>query len=447
MKFNLPITPHEFQPKSAQKAVDAVKLGKQKLGVLLKNKPVTNAALQFLALVIVVLSIGTALLPGWHMDVMNVTLFFLFAFGGLLILRNTVRRVQQQGDANWQRTSAEFDTLTQKTQGLFNDMAGEFNAQFSQAKNELMQVQTLLNDAIGKLISSFSAMQSRAHQQQQLTLGLIDQHDTETAAQGDGDISFDKFIHQTSDTLDMFVDSTVAHSKVAMSLVGMMDDIVGDVRNILGVLGEIEAISKQTNLLALNAAIEAARAGEAGRGFAVVADEVRGLSNRSNQFSSQIRMHMGRVDASVKAAESEIGLMASKDMNFALTSKTRLGKMMEKVQGLNQSMATTADQLSIIANQTEADVRVAITSLQFQDLATQLIVHVGSRVDSLEKIMNSIAHISMTENRHDPDSLSDFTQHLNHFKHAIDEASALMAHARHNPVSQTHMGAGEIDLF
>ena len=417
-----------------------------KFNLPIKHKPVIRAALQLLLLAVAVLGIG-ALIPGWRMGVADIALFVLYAFGGMLILRNTVRRVQADGDANWQRTSAEFDALTQKTQGLFNAMAGEFNEQFSQVKSELMQVQTLLNDAIGKLISSFTGIQNRVHQQQQLTLGLIDQQGAETAAQNENDINIDMFIHQTSDTLDMFVDSTVAHSKVAMSLVGRMDDIVGDVSNVLSVLGEIEGISKQTNLLALNAAIEAARAGETGRGFAVVADEVRGLSTRANQFSSQIRTHMSRVDTSVKAAEAEISQMASQDMNFALTAKTRLGTMMEKMQGLNQNMVATTDQLSIITNQTEADVRIAITSLQFQDLATQLIVHVGSRVDSLEKIMHSIAHISMTQTRHDPDSLSDFAQHLNYFKHAIDEASELMAKSRHNPVSQTHMGAGEIDLF
>ena len=131
-----------------------------KFNLPIKHKPVIRAALQLLLLAVAVLGIG-ALIPGWRMGVADIALFVLYAFGGMLILRNTVRRVQADGDANWQRTSAEFDALTQKTQGLFNAMAGEFNEQFSQVKSELMQVQTLLNDAIGKLISSFTGIQSK----------------------------------------------------------------------------------------------------------------------------------------------------------------------------------------------------------------------------------------------------------------------------------------------
>ena len=410
-----------------------------------KNNPVISALLQFILLAVIVFVLNAVFRPDHHMEFEDFILLGIFFCGWVLILRRTVNCVRKEGEANWKNSSAEFDVLTQKTQGLFNDMAGEFNAQFSEAKSELAQVKSLMDDAIGKLIASFTEMDNKIRQQQQLSLGLIDHHDAQE--ESEDAVNFEAFIQQTSDTLGVFVESTVDNSKIAMSLVGMMDDIVADVGHILNVLGEIEAISKQTNLLALNASIEAARAGEAGRGFAVVADEVRALSNRSSQFSNQIREHMSKVDVSVKAAESEINTMASKDMNFALSSKTRIANMMGKVQAMNSNMENAADQLTVIANEAEQDVHRAVTSLQFQDLATQLITHVSNRVDSLESIMNSISHVHISESRHDADNLSDFEAHLNHFRHAIDEVSELISKAKHNPVTQTHMGAGDIDLF
>jgi methyl-accepting chemotaxis protein len=319
-----------------------------------------------------------------------------------------------------------------------NEYVDAVDEQLCATRAEVAQTQAIFTEAIGRLIASFNDITAQAREQQTLAVGLA----TGGVTDGSGSKlthAFDEFVSETSKTLQFFVDATVQNSKLAMGLTDLIDQVRGQANAIQGALREVQAIAKQTDLLALNAAIEAARAGEAGRGFAVVADEVRLLSTRTGEFSRQIHAHIASMNEASSGAERAIAEIASRDMNVALQSKRRVGQMMEEIGVVHGEMQQTAGQLALRTEQLEQEVNAAVTSLQFQDMVTQLLAHVGKRVDGMSAVTRAARPLA--DPALQPAAIETANAALDAEIHAARDSTAK------NPVTQASMQTGDIELF
>src|SRR5574343_97869 len=359
--------------------------------------------------------------------------------GGVSVLRAPSATAENGAEAG----SIGHDIMEQSGNAIIR-VSTEASRQVGEMRNEVARAQNIFNEAIDQLVGSFQGMNAQIQRQQHLGLQVVS-----GGADGGAVEGFQHFAAKTSETLRQFVESVVENSRLAMSLVEMTDRISSQMSEVRGRLNEIEGIAKQTNLLALNAAIEAARAGEAGRGFAVVADEVRDLSGRTNHFSQQIRASLMKMQGTIEATEQAINQMAAQDMTFALTSKNDVESAMVGINELNRRTGDTVGELNSIAEQVEQSVNQAIMSLQFQDMVTQLLGHVGRRLEVLDEILADEQKMAgvLNDSSDSTAAMAALSEIYLHIDQISQKTGVISQKVDNNPVSQTGFASGDVELF
>lgn len=157
-------------------------------------------------------------------------------------------------------------------------------------------------------------------------------------------------------------------AQVIQSLAGQITNLNDSSKEITSVVDVIKSVAEQTNLLALNAAIEAARAGEQGRGFAVVADEVRTLAQRTQESTAEIESFITSLQSDVSAAFDVIQLSQKKADNVVRQSKivedvlTEITQSVSQIHALSEQVSVAVEEQATVTD----DVAKSIVNIEYK---------------------------------------------------------------------------------
>ena len=250
---------------------------------------------------------------------------------------------------------------------VVRDFEAAVDAATAQTKADLERARSMVRDATARLSHSFEALHMAATTQRTALQAVSESfHDRENGGRS--------FATSTEALMRQFVDEIVRVSRDSVRIIEQLADLSAQVGAIGGSADAIDGLARETRFIAFNARIETHRAGEAGRTFKVVADEVKRLANASSTLSSQIRQGVSECNRQLTLVHKTSTGLASHDLSHAIESHRGLSASIGRLDSVNRELEQMLETVS-------ASLSDATRALQFEDMVTQILSATIERVE------------------------------------------------------------------
>jgi methyl-accepting chemotaxis protein len=314
--------------------------------------------------------------------------------GGLRQLRSAMLEVAKgEGDLTRRIEEGGSDEIAETAQA-FNQFVDRLHRMFSSLRNDastliggVQQASGMVKSVADNSREMSDVSSSNAATLEEITVSIA--HIAESAKMADD------LVIETGDRLGASAESIGRLSggmegtvSAVRSLEDMLDSLDKRSQQISGITNVIRDIADQTNLLALNAAIEAARAGEQGRGFAVVADEVRKLAERTAQATLEISSMVDAIRQGTGSAVGDINRTVNAvDSGVGLTREA-----VGAIEGIRQSMAVVVDKMNQINHSTREQHNASTLIAQSTESINGRILENDGRLHDVSEQLNKLSH-------------------------------------------------------